>query len=119
MSVYLIFALITSFLGAVFDRSEHTMVNNIGGALFSLFESFILLGIIFNCTAASRPDSALARSGSHDDGNVVELVMLLSPALLGGPDAEDYALTLQLRDAKKISCTTADSISDPLCELQS
>lgn len=103
ITIYCIFTLITGFLGSVFGKGEHTMLNNIGGAIFSVFESLLFVGIIFNCIASRHPDSELVKSGRSDDGSATELVMLLSPALLGGPDIEDYALQLQYNEAKTIS----------------
>ena len=41
---------------------------------------------------------------SSDDGNVVEVVMMLAPGLLGCRSYEDLYHLLQLREAKKISC---------------
>ncbi|MCM1369974.1 MAG: CvpA family protein [Candidatus Amulumruptor caecigallinarius] len=102
-AVFLIFSVITSFLSKVFTRDDRTILDNLGGALFSLFEYLTILSICYNVALASDRDPNLMKTVKSDDGNVVEEVLLLAPALLGGEDAAELAHKLQLEDAKKIS----------------
>ena len=45
----------------------------------------------------------LARTARFHDGNIVEGVMKIAPAVLGFPDGEEVGHYQQLEDAKKIS----------------
>lgn len=101
--IYVLFATITSFLGKVLTRDDRTILDNMAGAVFALFKYMLVLSIIYNLGVAVNPRSALLRSVRSDDGNVVEEVMLLSPALLGGQDVEELSHRIQLEEAKKIS----------------
>lgn len=102
-SIYLIFATITSFLGKVLARDDRTIIDNLAGALYSLFKYMLFVSIAYNFIASLQPDSILLKSAKSDDGNAVEEVMLLSPALLGGQDIEELTHLMQLEEAKKIS----------------
>ena len=101
--VYLIFKTLTSFMAKVFGKSERTILDNIGGAVWGLFRNLLMLSIIFNLIVALDRESRLLRYVKSDDGNVVEETMLLAPSLLGGEDVMELAHKLQLEEARKIS----------------
>ena len=63
-----------------------------------------ILSIIYNLLLCINPDSRLMRWQNANDGNIVEEVLALSPALLGGLGAEELSHQVQLREARKISC---------------
>lgn len=102
-SIYLIFRVCTGFLGKVLDAGEKTILNNLGGALYGLFKYLLFTSIALNMLVALKLNDSLIRCARSDDGNAVEEVMLLGPALMGGEDVEDLAHRLQLEEAKKIS----------------
>lgn len=102
-AIYFIFNTLTLFLDKILNRGEHTMLNNIGGAIFSLFKYLLTVSIAFNLIVALNRESELLRFVKSDDGNVIEEVMLISPALLGGEDVIELSNKIQLREAKKIS----------------
>lgn len=79
------------------------VVDALGGAFFRLFQMLILLSIVYNLLVDLNPSSDLTRSSSRHDGNLVEGVMQVAPALLGFPGAEEVAYRQQLEEAKKIS----------------
>lgn len=111
--VFLIFATITGFLGRVLDDDENsTILNNIGGSIFSLFKYMLILSLCMNCAVAMQltrparePDRLpdLIEYMKSDDGNAVEEAMLLGPACVGGEDGEELAHRLQLAAARRIS----------------
>lgn len=101
--IYAIFRTVTGFLGKVMASDDRTILDNIAGSLFGMFKYLLFLSIIFNFMAATNPRGELMRNVKADDGNVVEEVMLLGPALMGGEDALDLRHKLQLEEAKKIS----------------
>lgn len=103
ISVYLVFSTVTSFLGKVMKRDDRTIVDNLGGALYQFFKWMMFVSIGFNLLLALNSDSILLKCAKSDDGNAVEEVMLLSPALLGGEDVEDLQHRVQLEEAKHIS----------------
>lgn len=103
-SIYLIFRTVTGFLGRVMNAAgEHTILNNLGGAVYSLFKYLMFTSIALNLLVAMRLNADLLHSVKSDDGNIVEGVMLLSPGILGGQDIEELSHLIQLREAKKIS----------------
>lgn len=102
-SVYAVFSTVTRFLGRVLSEGTGTILDNMGGALFGLFKWLLFLSIAFNMLLALNARSVLLQSARSDDGNAVEEVMMLSPALLGGEDIEQLFHRVQLEDAKKIS----------------
>ena len=87
-SVYAIFVTVTGFLGRILAEGMGTILDNIGGALFGLFKWMLFLSIAYNLLLALNSRSVLLQSARSDDGNAVEEVMMLSPALLGGEDIE-------------------------------
>lgn len=103
LGIYSIFRALLSFLSTAFGRKDRTILNNIGGALMSLFNYIMMLSITFNFVIAFSMGGPLLRYVRSDDGNIVEEVLLMAPALFGGPDAVDLAHLIQLEEAKKIS----------------
>lgn len=102
-ATYAVFRIVTGFIGKVFADKEHTILNNLGGAIFSMFEWLLFLSIAFNLLVASSSSSPLMRAVRGDDGNTLEETMLLSPAVLGGLDVLDLNHLIRLEEAKKIS----------------
>lgn len=102
-AVYFIFKTLTFFLSRVFRSKDPSILNNIGGAIVGMFKYLLGVSIVFNLMVAMNRDSQLLRYVKSDDGNAVEEVMLLSPALLGGEDVMELSHKLQLEEAKKIS----------------
>lgn len=102
-AVYFIFKTITLFLNRILGAGEHTILDNIAGALFCLFKYMLGVSMTFNLLVAFDRESKLLDFVKSDDGNVIEEVMLLSPALLGGEDVMDLSNRIQLEEAKKIS----------------
>lgn len=103
-SIYAIFRTLTGFLGKVLaSTSDSTILDNLAGSLFGLFKYMLFLSIVYNFLCGASSESELRKCARSDDGNIVEEVMLLSPALLGGEDVMDLSHKIQLEEAKKIS----------------
>lgn len=103
ISIYLVFTTVTGFLGKVMRKEGRTILDNIGGALYSIFKYMLFLSIIYNSLVALNFGSELKKTAASDDGNTAEEVMLLSPTILGGQDIEELIHLIQLEEAKKIS----------------
>lgn len=78
-------------------------LNSLLGAVFGLLKYMLIASIVFNLILCFDKDSDLLAMHGDNDGNMVELVLDLAPALLGTPGAGDLEHESQLREAKKIS----------------
>lgn len=103
IAVYELFSFITAFLRPVLSRVGTGMLGSIFGSVFCLARYMLMLSVCYNLLLCFNLKSDLMRYAATDDGNIVEGVMLVSPALLGGESVEDLAHRLQLEDAKRIS----------------
>lgn len=103
LSVYAIFRTLTGFLSKIMALGGSSLLDSMGGALFSIFKSLMFLSIAYNLICCFSKDSPLLDYVRSDDGNVVEGVMLISPSLLGGEDVLELRHKIQLEEAKKIS----------------
>ena len=102
-SVYYIFKTLTLFVGKILRREDRTIVDNLGGAIFCLFKYLFAVSLVFNLLIALNRNSNLLMFVKSDDGNIVEVTLLLSPSLLGSEDAEELSHRIQLEEARKIS----------------
>lgn len=102
--VFICFRLFTKVLRAAMQVFYVGMLDAIFGAGFCLLKYMLVVSIIYNLILCVNPYSSLLKATSADDGNVVEAVVLLAPAILGCGDALDLSHLIQLREAKKISC---------------
>lgn len=100
----LLFGLVGGVLGAALSVLRTGTLNALAGALFTLLKYLIFLSLGFNALVAFNPRSQLMRSATADDGNIVQGVMLLAPALLGTESVSELAHRIQLLDARSISC---------------
>lgn len=101
--VYLVFRLCLIPLNKFMKPIATGIVNSIAGSLFLLFKYLLFLSLIYNLMIDIMPKSDLARCSTHHDGNVVEMVVTIAPALMGFPGGEEVVFHQQLEDAKKIS----------------
>ena len=101
--VYELFSFCTCFLKLLFRSFHSGVLDSISGSFFTVVRYLLMLSIIYNFLLCWRTDSDLLRFAKADDGNIVEAVMLVAPAILGGESVEDLAHTLQLEAAKCIS----------------
>lgn len=79
------------------------VLDSIGGGVFRLFKFLMVVSILYNVISDLDPAGDLTRIASRHDGNIVESVMMIAPALLDFPGAEEVAFKQQMEDAKKIS----------------
>lgn len=79
------------------------IINKLAGAVFRTFKYLLMISILYNIIIDICPDTGLAKSSRLHDGNVVEGVIQIAPAVLGFPGGEEVAFRQQLEDAKKIS----------------
>ena len=101
--IFSVFAFVTAFLGKALKRDDRTILDNLGGGLYALFNALLITSLLLNMLLSIDLHSGLLKAAKSDDGNIVTEVMLISPALLGGDDVEDLEHEVQLEEAKKIS----------------
>ena len=98
-----VFELVAIPLGRLMKTMHTGLVNSIAGALFRTFQFLMLLSLFYNLIVDFNPTGSMTRICRLHDGNVVEGVIKVAPAILGFPDGEEVAHYQQLEDAKKIS----------------
>lgn len=105
--IYLVVAfgveLLTIPLGRLAGKMSSGVFNSICGAVCRLFQYIMILSIVYNIIVDLNPKGELTYSSRLHDGNIVEGVMKVAPAILGFPDGEEVGYQQQLEDAKKIS----------------
>lgn len=101
--IYLIFCAITKIVRAAMNMIGTSLLDSIIGAMFCLYNYMLMLSAIFNVLVGWHPGSSLMHDGRSDDGNVVALVLKIAPAALGSESFADFAHSMQLEDARKIS----------------
>lgn len=79
------------------------VISDILGAAFRAFRYLMIISIFYNLLVDIDSTGTLARTARYHDGNVVEAVLKIAPAVLDFPSAEEVGHQQQLEDAKKIS----------------
>lgn len=100
---YAIFTTLTALTGRAMNPRSATILNNIAGAVMNLFKYLLFLSIAYNFILVLNPRGDLLKAGKSDDGNAVELVMLMGSGVLGFESVETLAHKVQVEDARKIS----------------
>lgn len=90
-------------LGKMMKVFGSGVLDSIGGAVFRLFKYLMVVSIAYNLIVDMNPSGSLTTSSRQHDGNVVEGVIKVAPAVLGFPDGEEVGYRQQLEDARKIS----------------
>ncbi len=99
----LLFSMLTKILNLVLGLIPVGLMNSISGAVFTLLKYLMFLSLLFDLALCRPFESPLMHCARHDDGNLVDGVIRLAPAVLGSMSAEEYVLKVQLWEAKSIS----------------
>lgn len=102
-TVYFGFRLMSLVLNRVLSGLNPGPVNSLGGAALCLLKYVLFISLIYNVILAIFPGSALMKECRAGDGNMIELVMALAPALMDTYSPCDLALKYQLKEAESIS----------------
>lgn len=119
-TVYVVFRSVTGLVRAALKTLGSSLLNSLLGAAFCLYSYMLVLSMIFNVAVGWNPDSVLMHDGRSGDGNIVAVVLSISPAALGTVSFDEFAHEQQLRDARKIShrLSPADAMTPQgSCEL--
>lgn len=101
--VYVIVKLLTGIIDFAIRVLSSGLLNSIVGSIFCLLKYMIFVSLLYNFIVDVNPESKLLKVARDHDGNVIEGVMWVAPALLDFPSAEDLGYQLQLEHAKQIS----------------
>lgn len=104
VAVFMVFRIFTRVLRSAMQVFYVGMLDKLLGAAFCLTKYMLVLSIIYNLILCVNPSSKLLKYATAEDGNIVEVVMMLAPGLLGCYSYEDLSHLIQLKEAKKISC---------------
>lgn len=98
-----VFSILTRVLNVVLGVIPVGIMNSIGGAVFTLLKYLMFLSLLFDLGLCRPFGSPLMHCARHDDGNLVDCVIRLAPAVLGSMSAEEYVHRVQLWEARSIS----------------
>lgn len=101
--VFLCFRWLTRVLGRALEVIHTGIFNALLGSGFNLTKTLLMLSMAYNSVVCVDPSSKLMKYASASDGNVVEAVMRLAPALLGSMSLEDLEHLIKLHEARDIS----------------
>lgn len=103
VAVYLAASALTRVIASAMNVFQTTLIDALFGSLFSIFNSLLLLSLVFNLILCMKPEGPLLDTAAHGDGNAVGEVLLLAPAVVGSLDVDDLHHAVQIREARKIS----------------
>lgn len=103
-AVYLAVRFLTGVIRNLMRSLHIGMLDRLFGSAFCLFKYLMVVSIVYNLILCIKPDSSLLEYSKAADGNLVQDVLMLAPAVLGCFNADDLSHAMQLLDAKKISC---------------
>ncbi|MCM1005944.1 MAG: CvpA family protein [Prevotella sp.] len=108
--IFIVVYILISLLGSVLAnalRVIHTgALNSLLGAVFCFGKWVLLLSIGLNLILVVNPDGTLMKSYTDGDGNVVELVMKVSPEVLGIPGPDEVKYRQQMQEARELDFQT-------------
>ncbi|MCM1319970.1 MAG: CvpA family protein [Muribaculaceae bacterium] len=100
--VYIVFRLLGIVLSRALNILHTGAINSIMGAAFCLAKWVLIMSILFNLWLIIRPNCDLRKFCSYGDGNLVELVMEVAPAMLGTESPSDLEHYHQMEEAHKL-----------------
>lgn len=101
-AVYWVFRLLGLVLESAMQLIHTGAVNSIIGAAFCACKWTVILSVVFNLWLAFKPDCGLLKYCDAGDGNVVELVMQVAPALFGTESPDDLEHYRRLEQGKQL-----------------
>jgi len=109
---YCIVEFVTDILRRILGVFGFGILNALSGALFGAFNCMVWVSLLLNFWVCINPSTSLLDSLTHDDGNLIGQILLIAPAVVGSESPADFSHELQVRDAKKISCSVVKFIPE-------
>lgn len=100
--VYLLFKLFGSVITSALQYIHTGAINSILGSGFSFIKWTLLTSILLNVWIIFKPESELAAHCNDGDGNIVELIVSVAPALFGTEGPADLEHYHRLQQAKQM-----------------
>lgn len=100
--VYLAFRLFAGLLNSALKLLHMGAVNSILGAAFNLCKWVLIMSIVLNLWLGLNPDSGLLKPCTDGDGNIVELVMGVAPAMLDTESPEELEYAIRIEQARQL-----------------
>lgn len=100
---YLLVGSLGMVLSYVMRLMPVSSLGRVAGAIVALFNAMVWISLGLNLLLCRGARDVLLNTACAGDGNLIEEVMLLSPALLGARNCDDLFHAIQLDDAKRIS----------------
>lgn len=82
--------LLARLVKSVSDSLHLSIFDRIAGALFSLFEWFLILSLLLNIWQAFRPDIDITSGSRIADGRAAKAVVDFAPKILGSETFKDF-----------------------------
>lgn len=105
--IYVAFYLLFLLCGLVLNKIVKVLAvkpfDSILGLVFGLFKWLMMVSVAYNAVLGISQSGALLDLSRAGDGNPVELVMELSPAIFSTPSPDELHHRMQLIEARKIS----------------
>lgn len=102
MVAYALLRLLGTVLESAMQLIDTGAINSILGAGFSFCKWVVVMSVAFNLWLVVKPDCGLLRYCNDGDGNVVELVMCVAPALFGTESPAELEHYNCLRRARQL-----------------
>lgn len=78
------------------------VVGRISGAVVCLARYLVVVSAVYNMIVAIDPETPIVDAASHDDGNLVQLVMPIAPAIMDYDDIDEFLHRRQLYEATQL-----------------
>lgn len=98
-----LFMLLDAALYRIMKVLGKGVLNGVAGLFLGVMRYAMVVSILYNLVIGFDNNSVLLKYADDNDGNLSEVVMLLSPTLLGCESYEQLAHKLQMYEASKIS----------------
>lgn len=101
-AVFIVLRLLSGLLVSAMQLIHTGAINAMLGAAFCFCKWVIIMSIAFNLWLVIRPDCGLLKYCTDGDGNVVELVMDVAPALFGTDSPTELDRYRRLQEAQHL-----------------
>lgn len=82
--------LVASLIKTVTHSLHLTVIDRVGGTLFSIFEWFLIFSLLLNIWQAFRPDIDITSNSRLADGRAARAVVDFAPKVLGSETFKDF-----------------------------
>lgn len=103
--VYLAFRIFAGLLNSALQLLHMGAINSIVGAAFCFCKWVLLMSIALNLWMGINPKSGLLKPCTDGDGNIIELVMAVAPALLNTISPDELEHSIRVEQARSLEAS--------------